>query len=162
MGLFVAATEFSPSPPPFLFKKIIIIENTPQLKPPVSINFHFHRMLCLRGKEGNSRELAKTIRVNVLFEKCGASRTLAFSFRGQSGCWDGDLGTAGRGRGAGLACALPRRGFGRPRSMCSGCGNCHMVFAVGCRSLRGGTCAPSQLNKGCFQLCGGCKENDVP
>lgn len=98
MGLFVAATEFHPSPSFFYLKKII--ENIPQLKLPVSINFHFHRMLCLQGKEGNSRELAKTIRVNVLFKKCGASRTLSFLFKGQFSCWDAGFGMAGLGHGA--------------------------------------------------------------
>lgn len=59
-------------------------------------------MLCLQGKEGNSRELAKTIRVNVLFKKCGASRTLSFPFKGQFRCWNSGFGMAGLGHGAAI------------------------------------------------------------
>lgn len=98
-------------------------------------------MLCLRGKEGNSRELAKTIRVNVLFEKCGASRTLAFSSKGQACCWDSGLGTGGRGHRSGPVCILPRTWFGRPQSVCGNHGNGDVIFRKGCGSLGGHTCS---------------------
>lgn len=104
-------------------------------------------MLCLRGKEGNSRELAKTIRVNVLFEKCGASRTLAFSSKGQACCWDSGLGIGWRGHGSGQMCVLPGIQFGTPRAASMG-----MVIGIFSKAVdcSGGACAPSQRNKGRF------------